>query len=116
MAKNEELKKLDIKEINDVSGGALYVFKRKNGEFGYYIPGCPFPFLNRNAARDCCKDTLAVDIHCDSEEEARTRAAAEWDKIQKRRQVKGSNFSFKNLIDDTIYDGFITGSGSSDLY
>lgn len=116
MAKNKELKKLDIKEINDVSGGALYVFKRKSGEYGYYVPGCLHPFYSREIARECCKGTLAVDIHCAGEEEARTRAAEEWSRIQERRQVQSSSRGFKNLVDDSVYDGFITGNGSSDLY
>ena len=116
MAKNENRKKLDLGETKGVSGGFLYVFKRKSGEYGYYVPGCQYPFFSRDVARKSCNGTLTDELFCASEEVARARAEREWAIIQEKWQVKSPKVGFKNLVDDTIYDGFITGSGTSDLY
>ena len=72
----------------------MYVFKRKSGEYGYYVPGCLYPFYSREIARECCKGTRAVDVYCASEDEARIRAAAEGARLQRMRQ-QSSNRGLK---------------------
>ena len=109
MAKNEKLKKLDAEETKGVSGGALYVFKRKSGDYGYYVPGCQYPFFSRDIALSCCKGTLAVDIFCTSEEEAKSKAEKEWARLQRRQQT---NVADTSEFEDGAYtiNTFITGS------
>lgn len=113
VAKNEKLDKLDLNETKGANGGCLYAFDVGQGVQGYYVPGYQRPFFDRRQARESCWNTSAEEIRCKNAAEAQRLAWQEWQHILLMRQYSLANM---NLVDDSSYDGFITGSGTSDLY
>lgn len=111
--KNEKLDKLDLRETRGANGGCLYAFDVRAGVQAYYVPGYARPFRDRRQARESCGNTSVEEIRCKSSAEAQWSAQQEWRQILFIRQ---RNLANMKLVDDSVYDGFFTGSGASDLY
>ena len=89
MAKNEELKKLDVSETKSVSGGiGIYAFRAADGTRRYFIPGGKKVYRDYRAFIKKREIPMtSVYVHAmGSEEEA--RAAAERELLQMRRAAK----------------------------